>query len=375
MALDEAVFPGAVLLVRLRGSIVYHHAFGLAASIPDPQPASLHTVYDLASLTKPLATVGAILCLTQDGLLDLDRSAQHVLRELKGSAIGQTPLRRLLTHSSGLPAWRPFFESIAARDRECAGFLGSEHAKRLVLQMIRDECLSASTADKSVYSDLGFILLGFVVEHIAGCPLSAYCRARLYDQIGVDELFFIGPGGEQQGRAGKEAIDPRRIAPTEKDSWRGRVIHAEVHDENAYAIGGVAGHAGLFGTAEAVSQVSSAWLNAYVGKPSALPAGLVRSFLRREQNVQGSNWAMGWDSPTVPSSSGTYFSSQSFGHLGFTGTSIWVDPTVELEVILLSNRVHPTRQNDAIRGFRPRIHDLVYCTYVGEKDRRTGGRA
>ena len=154
------------------------------------------------------------------------------------------------------------------------------------------------------------------------------------------------------------------IAPTERDTWRGRLLCGEVHDENAAALGGVAGHAGLFGTAEAVLALTGAWLAGYHRKPSILNHEVVRDFTRRQATVPESSWAMGWDTPSLPSSSGRYFSSQSFGHLGYTGTSIWIDPECELEVVLLSNRVHPTRKNDGIRVLRPAIHDLVYQEFV-----------
>jgi CubicO group peptidase (beta-lactamase class C family) len=150
------------------------------------------------------------------------------------------------------------------------------------------------------------------------------------------------------------------IAPTERDSWRQRLLCGEVHDENAAALGGVAGHAGLFGTAEAVLAVTGAWQMSYHRKPSILNSEVAQDFARRQTTVPGSSWALGWDTPSSPSSSGRYFSSRSFGHLGYTGTSIWIDPVCELEVVLLSNRVHPSRKNEGIRAFRPTIHDLVY---------------
>ena len=147
-----------------------------------------------------------------------------------------------------------------------------------------------------------------------------------------------------------------QIAPTEDDPWRGRLLHGEVHDGNAAALGGVAGHAGLFGTAQAVGQVTKAWLDSYSGKPSLFQRDVVRQFVKAQP---GTSWGLGWDTPSQPSSSGQWFSPESFGHLGFTGTSIWIDPIKELEVIFLSNRVHPTRENQAIKTFRPKLHDVI----------------
>jgi CubicO group peptidase (beta-lactamase class C family) len=154
------------------------------------------------------------------------------------------------------------------------------------------------------------------------------------------------------------------IAATERDPWRGRLLRGEVHDENAFALGGVAGHAGLFGTAMAVSALTEEWLRAWEGHGRLLDGVLARQFTTRQDVTPGSSWGLGWDTPSPPSSSGRHFSFRSFGHLGYTGTSIWIDPESELEVILLSNRVHPTRSNTAIQQFRPLIHDSIYDELV-----------
>ena len=156
------------------------------------------------------------------------------------------------------------------------------------------------------------------------------------------------------------------MAATEDDPWRGRVLKGEAHDENAFAMGGVAGHAGLFGAAAAVLAVSSLWLKGYLGRGTLFLPELVRRFASRQNRAGDSSWALGWDTPSLPSSSGTRLSRRSFGHLGYTGTSLWVDPMQELEVVLLSNRVHPTRENNKIREFRPVIHDLIYEEFVGD---------
>lgn len=356
-AVEGGVFPGAVLLVRLRGQIAYHQAFGNAALMPAKEPARLETIYDLASLTKPLATTTALLCLVQDGRLSVEDPLQKHLEELQGSAVGDATIYHLLTHSSGLPAWRPLYERIAEEDRHAPGFLGSSAARQLALALIKNEPLESSAGARSCYSDMGFILLGMLVERVSGRALPVLCRERVFDPMQA-RLYFLSPGGAVQGSDVR--LDVRLIASTEDDPWRGRVLRAEVHDENAYALGGVAGHAGLFGTAAAVSAVVGQWLDSYVGRSRLLPPDLVRRFIARQDKIAGSSWALGWDTPSAPSSSGRRFSAASFGHLGYTGTSIWVDPTRELEVVLLSNRVHPTRRNEAIKQFRPLIHDTIY---------------
>jgi serine-type D-Ala-D-Ala carboxypeptidase len=356
-AVAGGVFPGAVLLVRLRGERVYHRAFGCAALVPAREPARLETIYDLASLTKPLATTTAVLRLVQDGRLGVDDSLQQHVEELKGSAIGDATVYHLLTHSAGLPAWRPLYEQLAGKDRCRSETQGGPAAHQMALALIRQEPLAAPLGARSLYSDLGFILLGILVERAGGKSLAVYCQQSVFEPMRAP-LFFFGPQGAGSGSA--RHTDAALVAPTEDDPWRERLLRAEVHDENAYALGGVAGHAGLFGTAAAVSAVVGHWLDSSVGRSRLLPVDLVRRFVARQDKIAGSSWALGWDTPSAPSSSGNRFSAASFGHLGYTGTSIWVDPTRELEVVLLSNRVHPTRRNEAIKPFRPLIHDVIY---------------
>ncbi len=357
VAVEGGVFPGAVLHVRLRGQIAFHQAFGSTTLIPAKEPARLDTIYDLASLTKPLATVTAMLCLIQDGRLSLDDPLQKHIEELQGSALGEATIFHLLTHSSGLPAWRPLYERIEEEDRRAPGLLGSPAAVTLALALIKQEPLATPPGARSLYSDLGFILLGILVERVSGTTLAVYCQRSVFEPMRAT-LFFLGPRSTGPGSA--VPPDTSLVAPTEDDPWRGRLLRAEVHDENAYVLGGVAGHAGLFGTAAAVSAVVGQWLDSYAGRSRVLPSDLVKRFTARQEAIAGSSWALGWDTPSAPSSSGRRFSSASFGHLGYTGTSIWVDPTRELEVVLLSNRVHPTRRNDAIKQFRPAIHDVIY---------------
>lgn len=365
-AVEHGVFPGAVLMVRHRSRLFYHQAFGHSAIYPERQFATVDTIYDLASLTKPLATTTALLCLVQDGQVRLEDAVEAIFPDLKGSAVGRATIFHLLNHSSGLPGWRPFYELIAERDREQPGFLGTDAARRLVLDEIRHETLDYPIGTRSLYSDLGFILLGMIVERLTGVSLARFCQERVYEAVGAHPLYFIsGRGGaapESFGDTGQKNL----VAPTETDPWRGRVLRAEVHDENAYALGGIAGHAGLFGTAAGVGGITALWVDCYLGRRAFLSPDLVRRFVSRQATPE-SSWGLGWDTPSVPSSSGRHFSSQSFGHLGFTGTSIWIDPALELEVILLSNRVHTTRENTGIQRIRPIVHDLIYEQVVGEK--------
>ena len=361
-AVDDGVFPGAQLSVRLHGELQCAVVAGRLSSEPPGLLVQPSTIYDLASLTKPLATVTSIVLLIQRAKVALEDPIQQVLVELEGTPIGEATVRDLLTHRSGLPGWRPIYERLEARGMTPGHSGGSQSLGDAVLSMIRDEPLIYVRGERSVYSDLGFMLLGFLVERLSGTVLDRWCEEAIARPTGADPLLFRPVAG-----SGQSLPEISRIAPTEQDVWRHRLLRGEVHDENAASMGGVAGHAGLFGTAESVLAVSGAWLRGYHGRESILEEQFVRQFTTRQESVSRSSWALGWDTPSAPSSSGSCFSEQSFGHLGYTGTSLWIDPLCELEVVLLSNRVHPTRKNEKIKVFRPLIHDLVYREYVARE--------
>lgn len=337
---------------------------GRLSSNSPSAPVTSTTIYDLASLTKPLATVTALVLLVQRGQCRLDDRIDSVLPELEEAPVGPATIRDLLTHSAGLPGWRAFYEQLCPDAVLPASSDGRANAARQFLQLMKQEALIYKRGERSLYSDLGFMLLGNVVERLSGSSLDRFVAEHIAQPLRADPFRYL-PIGQELGiyRSGMTG----RIAPTEWDSWRGRLLCGEVHDENAAALGGVAGHAGIFGSAEAVLAVTGAWLAGYHCKASMLDSDIVREFSSRHVGISESSWALGWDTPSSPSSSGQYFSSQSFGHLGFTGTSIWIDPVCELEVVLLSNRVHPTRNNDGIRSFRPVIHDLVYQECMGKR--------
>ena len=363
-AVDGGVFPGAQLAVRLRGELVCVVTAGRLSSEPPGLPVQATTIYDLASLTKPLVTVTSVLLLIQRAKVALEDPVQEVLAELHGAPIGQATVRDLLTHRSGLPGWRPFYKQLDARDMVSGLPGGDQPAKQHVLEMIRDEPLIYVRGERSLYSDLGFMLLGFLVERLSGMALDLWCEEAIVRPLQAEPMMFRPTAGRAQSDVVGPIVDVSRIAPSEQDEWRNRLLRGEVHDENAAAMGGVAGHAGLFGTAESVLAVSGAWLRGYYGRESILERELVGQFTARHESAARSSWALGWDTPSAPSSSGSSFSERSFGHLGYTGTSLWFDPSCELEVVLLSNRVHPSRRNEKIKVFRPLIHDLVYREFV-----------
>jgi CubicO group peptidase (beta-lactamase class C family) len=219
---------------------------------------------------------------------------------------------------------------------------------------------------RCVYSDLGFILLGEIVERIVKQEWLAFIHGTVFSRLGAGDLFYMS----ESGPTGGVLVENRQFATTEQDEWRGKLIRGEVHDENAAVMGGVSSHAGLFGTAEAVVGAVRPWLAAVRGEASPLPSAWAKEFVKRQAIVSGASWALGWDTPSKgphgePSSSGQYFSPASFGHLGYAGTSVWVDLERELIVVLLTNRVHPTRKNHKIRAFRPALHDVVFRTVEG----------
>ena len=356
-AVDAGVFPGAVLAIRhgAEGDVFCASA-GTLSIDPPGGPVLASTIYDLASLTKPLATVSSIALLIQDGRCDLNDRTDLLLPELQDAPVGAATLRDLLSHSSGLPGWRAFYERLSPNADLPDSQKARSKAAQQVVRLIKNEALVYRVRERSIYSDLGFMLLGIIIERVGGSSLDQFVSERITQPLQAGPLRYlpIDPTGSRQ----------ETIAPTEWDEWRNRLVCGEVHDQNAAAMGGVAGHAGLFGTAQSVLAVTGAWLAAYHRRNSIFEANVVREITERQADLGKASWALGWDTPSPPSSSGQYFSSKSFGHLGYTGTSIWIDPEQELEVVLLSNRVHPTSKNEAIKSFRPAIHDLVYREFV-----------
>jgi CubicO group peptidase (beta-lactamase class C family) len=361
-AVLDGVFPGGVLAARSDGERKLLIVAGHLSSEPGSEAVKASTIYDLASLTKPLATVTSVVLLTQAGKLALDAAIGSIVVELEGTPLGSVTVRDLLAHRSGLPGWRPVYERLDV-DGVAWGRADPSIVRQALLRFLREEPLLFGVGQQSLYSDLGFMLIGVAVERASGLLLDEFFHRAVAQPLGACPLLFHRTGALSRSES-RQCVGS--IAPTEWDNCRKRLLKGEVHDENAAAMGGVAGHAGLFGTAEAVLAISGAWLAAYLGARSMLDQRLVREFTRRHPGSQESSWALGWDTPSPPSSSGTRFSTQSFGHLGFTGTSVWIDPHRRLEVVLLTNRVHPSRKNDSIRAFRPMIHDLVSRELVSE---------
>lgn len=340
-ALADKVFPGAVLLVSHEGEIRLFEAYGYA-NLFSKSRMTRETIFDLASLTKPLATTPAIMQLIQTHKLRLDHYVADILPAFNQPAKRKIQIHHLLNHNSGLPDYRAYYKSL------------DQTTPRQRRQGLRD-CLAAEplvypVGQKVLYSDLGFMVLAWIIETISQSDLNRFVNEKIYRPLGLNNIFFI----ELQKKGPQ-----RTFAATERCPWRGMVVAGRVHDENAYAVGGVEGHAGLFGDAGSVQRLLSGFLNTYHGTTpqSIFETRLVRQFITRRP---GTMRTLGFDMPApVDSSSGRYFSAKSVGHLGFTGTSFWMDLQRAIIVVLLTNRVHPTRNNEKIRSLRPIVHDAV----------------
>jgi CubicO group peptidase (beta-lactamase class C family) len=332
--IEQKAFPGGSVAIAHRGRLVALKGLGrftyeAKAPIVTPQ-----TVYDLASLTKVLATATACMILFERGALALDRKVIEVLPEFGGSdqRRSQVTFRMLLAHSSGLPAYVKLFET-------------SNNRAELLAQAFQVP-LAGDPRIHAEYSDIGFILLGAALERITGEPLAEFCEREIFSRLRMNFATYRPPFAWMP-----------LIPPTEDDrGFRHCVVRGQVHDENAWVMGGVAGHAGCFGDAESVATLGQCLMNA--GAP-LLQAHTVGLFTRRESSPAGTSRALGWDTPSTPSQSGKYFSVHSYGHLGYTGTSLWNDAERQLSVTLLTNRTWPDRSSQAIKHIRPAFHDAV----------------
>ena len=296
--------------------------------------ADENTLWDMASLTKVVGMTSAIMQLSESGRVDLDAPVQRYVEEFRGPNKERVTVRQLLTHSSGLTAWRPLYKETTS----------PEEARALAIA----SALDTLPGIRMVYSDLGAIILGVIVERVSGERLDAYLARHVFGPLGMTSTQYRPPADVRM-----------RIAPTEYDPWRQRHLRGEVHDENAFSLGGVSGHAGLFSTGRDAARLARMYLNG-----GTLEGVRVVSpeTIRRFTTVQDSmlsNRALGWETPNGVNSAGRLMKRPAFGHTGFTGTSIWVDPSRDLFVILLTNRVNPTRQNLRIGGVRTTLADAV----------------
>jgi len=357
-AVGGGAIPGAVIVVSQAGRVLYHAAFGARSIEPGQTPMQPDTVFDLSSLTKPLATTTAFMLLMKEKKVALDDRVTRFFHNFGVHGKIHVTFRHLLAHSSGLAAWRPYHREIERLERHGRpGFLGSRGAKEFVYAQVHRERPEYEAGTRTVYSDLGFILLGELIEVVAGMPLDRFCHERIFCPLGLRSTGFVDLYALRMRRL---VPVTESIAPTENCPWRKRILCGEVHDDNAWAMGGVAGHAGLFASAMDVALLAARLCACWRGEDDFVPPEIVREFWTRGPGETGSSWALGWDTPSpAGSSAGVRISPAAVGHLGFTGTSLWIDLEREATVVLLTNRVHPRRDNERIRTVRPRVHDAV----------------
>lgn len=346
----QRAFPAASVAVTDQGKLIALKGLGRFTYEPDSSPVTTETIFDLASVSKVVATTTMAMILYERGFLDLDASVAGVVPEfVSGDAsdfAGNDPRRQeitfrmLLAHSSGLPAHEKFYLRVKT--------------KQELLQAAFETPLAADPDTKAEYSDIGFIVLGVALERLSDTTLDEFCQAE-FAKLGMSQTGFNPPASLRSS-----------IAPTANDTtFRKRIIQGEVQDENASVLGGVAPHAGLFAPAQDVALFAHVLLQ---GRASIDGASIIRSdtlklFTQRQSAPSGTSRALGWDTPSSsqnkPSQSGKYFSAASFGHLGYTGTSLWIDPERQLSVTLLTNRTWPDSTNKAITQIRPKFHDAV----------------
>jgi len=345
-AINDRTFPAASIAVTQGARLVALKSFGRFEYEEDliPTPS---TLFDLASITKVVATTTTAMILYERGRLELDAPIVETVPEfLSDSRDGDDPRRRtvtfrmLLAHASGLPAYEKLFLRASSRDN--------------LLQMAFTTPLTADPGSLAEYSDIGFIILATALERIAKESLDVFCRREVFEPLSMANTVFNPPADIR--KLIPPTVNEREESTQVRSPFRNRVIQGEVQDENAYILGGVAGHAGLFSSAEDVARFAYAMLQG--GRP-ILGSETVSLFTRRQEIPAGTSRALGWDTPSNPSQSGKYFGPRSFGHLGYTGTSLWIEPNRQISISLLTNRTWPDCSNQAIKQVRPSFHDAI----------------
>lgn len=346
IAVLDGIFPGGVLLVSKNGGIIFHKAYGYA-NIFSKMPMTADTIFDLASLTKPLATTLAVMKLVSQKKIVLQQHLDDILPSFKGSDKARIRIDHLLYHRSGLPDYRPYYKRLKK--------LPEDQRKEALRVFLLQEPLVSPIGKETLYSDLGFMILCWVIEAVSGKRLDRFVEKEIYLPLGLDTLFFVDLYSTPINLY---------VAATEQCPWRKILLTGVVHDDNAYVVGGIDGHAGLFGSAVDIHLLLMALQAALQGHAAnqVFDKKILQQFLKRDDHAKR---ALGFDMPaTSGPSCGRYFSTTSIGHLGFTGTSFWMDFEQGVVVILLTNRVHPSRDNDSIKYFRPILHDTIMETIL-----------
>ncbi len=351
-ALTEGAFPGAQVLVAREGEVLWHETFGHAVLEPAAERMNETTLIDTASLTKALVTATAAAQLVGAGAVSLESRLGDMYPPARGTDKEGLTLRDLLAHQAGFPLYVPYWREIIVRYSDFHALPWTALRQEIVGRILH-EPLASRPGEKQQYSDFDFILLGEALAHVAGMPLDAWFAEQIAAPLGIAARFVRLPADD-------EPPVPGRFAATERCPWRGEVLCGAVHDDHAYLMGGVGGHAGLFASAADVYAITEAWRRAWHGAEGILKPQAARMFWTKPVEAPGFTWTLGWDTPTPgESTSGSHFSARSVGHLGFTGSSIWIDLERDITVILLTNRIHPLRSNLGIKAFRPAFHDRV----------------
>ena len=336
-AVDLGVFPGASFLVSLNGDVVHRSYHGHLSDVYSDE-VTPDSIYDVSSLTKVIAATSAIMLLDGRDAFDVDWPVSRHVSEFKAAGKSDVRIWHLLSHRSGLPDYKPLFDSIVK------GEYGTGLARDRIRRMAASEKLVSIPGAGHYYSDLGFIVLDEFFEAETGVTLDLFCSKEIYVPLGMSKTFF--------SRSVKTGF--RFASVTNR-------LTGIVDDENCRAMGGVSGHAGLFSTVDDLHILARELLQGLKGRSKLFPAQIVKKYWTTPLSAVQGTHRLGWDTPApVGSTAGKYFSKSSVGHLGFTGCSIWIDPAINLEVILLSNRVCPSRSNEKIKELRPRIHDAVF---------------
>lgn len=330
----SGAFPGAALAVGRSSGLVHLRSFGRFSYEASSLPVEANTLYDLASLTKVVAATPVAMSLQDDGLLDLDAPVGTYLPCFVGGARDRVRVWHLLAHASGLPDWVALYREV--RDKEA------------VIERLCQMELESDPGTTTAYGDLGMILLGVVLERAGGASFDALAQERVFAPLAMDDTLF---------RPGPEML--LRIAPTEREAWRGRLLRGEVHDANSYVMGGVSAHAGLFSTAGDVSRFSQMMLAGGVLEGRRFARRETVERFTRRVDVRGSTRALGWETPAGDPWAGRLWSQRAYGHTGLTGTVLWIDPGQDLYLVLLTNRIHPTRENEKWRDVRRELSDAV----------------
>jgi CubicO group peptidase (beta-lactamase class C family) len=348
--IEKRTAPGAVVLIARRGKIVVEEALGRMSYEANAEAMTRETIFDLASVTKVAVTTTLAMMLTEQGSLDLDSPVASYIPEFQGEGKAQVTVRDLFAHCSGMRSWVPFFRELEASS--------PAEAKLAVIDAICRVPLAYPWRSKTAYSDPAYILLGDMIERLSGTPLEILAEEWIFGPLGMEDTRYRPPPSLLH-----------RIAPTEFDPWRGRVVRGEVHDENCYFVGGVTGHAGLFGTASDLAIYGQMMANGgvYDGR-RYVRTETIQVWTKPAELVSASSRAVGWDTAPVPASPLGQGSSMAFWHTGFTGVSLWIDPERELVAILLTNRIHPTRENQQIYELRPEFHRAVNEAVIGAEN-------